>query len=160
MRELNVRSLEPRVADVKFSPDGTAIAYSAARDGDFRFVSEIFISPVARGIGRSLTGTLDRNVTQFQWMPDGRSVVIEANEGTSVGVWIQRSPRNSFSFSEPEISGRLRWDPRCRPEEPVGRGRGRSAWARTKAAHGAIPPILIGVLIRTSPAQPHADQNH
>ena len=82
MRELNVRSLEPRVADVKFSPDGTAIAYSAARDGDFRFVSEIFISPVARGIGRSLTGTLDRNVTQFQWMPDGRSVVIEANEGT------------------------------------------------------------------------------
>ena len=55
IRELNVRSLEPRVAGVKFSPDGTAIAYSAARDGDFRFVSEIFVAPVAGGIGRSLT---------------------------------------------------------------------------------------------------------
>jgi dipeptidyl aminopeptidase/acylaminoacyl peptidase len=78
-----------RMSGPRFSPDGASVAYSFPRDGDNRFVSEIFVAPVAGGVGRSLTRALDRNLTSFRWMPDGRSVVVRANDGTSVGLWIQ-----------------------------------------------------------------------
>jgi dipeptidyl aminopeptidase/acylaminoacyl peptidase len=87
MRAFNERT-QP-ISGARFSPDGASIAYSYPRGGDDRFVNEIFVAPVADGAARSLTGALDRHITGFRWMPDGRSVVIRANDGTSVGMWIQ-----------------------------------------------------------------------
>ncbi len=87
----SVRALNeqiPRVGGARLSPDGASIAYSYPRGGDRRFVNEIVVAPAA-GAGRSLTGALDRNISSFRWMPDGQSMVIRANDGTSVGVWIQ-----------------------------------------------------------------------
>jgi dipeptidyl aminopeptidase/acylaminoacyl peptidase len=87
VRALNDR--KQRMSGATFSPDGAHIAYSYPRDGDSRFVNEVCISPAAGGNGRSLTRTLDRNFTNSHWMPDSRSLIIRANDGTSAGIWIQ-----------------------------------------------------------------------
>jgi dipeptidyl aminopeptidase/acylaminoacyl peptidase len=87
IRALNAR--KERMSGATFSPDGAQVAYSYPRDGDNRCVNEIFIAPAAGGDGRSLTRALDRNFTNSYWMPDSRSLLIRANDGTSAGLWIQ-----------------------------------------------------------------------
>ncbi len=87
IRAFNERTSGMRGA--RFSPDGASIAYSYPRDGDNRFVNEIFITPAAGGVGRSLTRALDRNVTSSLWMPDSQSVLIRANDGASASLWVQ-----------------------------------------------------------------------
>jgi dipeptidyl aminopeptidase/acylaminoacyl peptidase len=87
VRPLN--SLTQRVWKAAFSPDGESIAYSYPRDGDSRFVSEVFVAPAGGGDGRSLTHALDRHFGTSRWMPDSRSLLIRANDGPTAGLWIQ-----------------------------------------------------------------------
>jgi dipeptidyl aminopeptidase/acylaminoacyl peptidase len=87
VRPLN--ELKQRMSGAAFSPDGKYVAYSYPRDGDSRFVNEIFVAPSEGGDGRSLTHDLDRNFRTFHWMPDSRSIVIRANDGTTASLWIQ-----------------------------------------------------------------------
>jgi dipeptidyl aminopeptidase/acylaminoacyl peptidase len=87
VRALNNRN--ERMSGGSSSPDGAWVAYSYPRDGDSRYVNEVWVAPAAGGDGRSLTRPLDRNFTNSQWMPDSRSVVVRATDGTSVGIWIQ-----------------------------------------------------------------------
>jgi dipeptidyl aminopeptidase/acylaminoacyl peptidase len=72
-----------------FSPDGRWIAHWWPRDGETRNVNEIHIAPVAGGASRSITRPLDRNVMRAMWMPDSRSMLVSANDGTGVGLWVQ-----------------------------------------------------------------------
>jgi dipeptidyl aminopeptidase/acylaminoacyl peptidase len=74
-----------------FSPDGRTIAYWYPRDarGDLGYENEVWIAPAAGGTPRSVTRSLDRNLFGAQWMPDGRSLLVVGNDGTSVGAWIQ-----------------------------------------------------------------------
>jgi dipeptidyl aminopeptidase/acylaminoacyl peptidase len=72
-----------------FSPDGKELAYWYPRDGAPRNVNEIHLAPAAGGEGRSLTRALDRNAARSIWMPDGTSLLVGANDGTSVSLWIQ-----------------------------------------------------------------------
>jgi len=72
-----------------FSPDGGSISYWYPRDGQTRYGNEIFVAPAAGGEGRSVTRALDRNAMRSIWMPDGRSLLVSANDGTTVGLWIQ-----------------------------------------------------------------------
>jgi dipeptidyl aminopeptidase/acylaminoacyl peptidase len=87
IRPLN--ELKHRMSGAAFSPDGKFVSYSYPRDGDSRFGGEIFIAPAVGGDGRSLTHDLDRNVRTSRWMPDSRSLLIRANDGTTPGLWIQ-----------------------------------------------------------------------
>jgi dipeptidyl aminopeptidase/acylaminoacyl peptidase len=74
-----------------FSPDARWVAYWLPRDGrgDLGYVNEVWIAPAAGGTPRSVTRALDRNLFGAQWMPDGRSLLVVGNDGTSVGAWIQ-----------------------------------------------------------------------
>lgn len=87
IRPLN--DLKHLMSGAAFSPDGKYVSYSYPRDGDTRFGREIFIAPAGGGDGRSLTHALDRNVSSYRWMPDSRSLLIRANDGTKPGLWIQ-----------------------------------------------------------------------
>ena len=73
----------------QFSPDGRSVAYWFPRDGEGKNVNEIFISASTGGEGRSITRPLDRNVQRAIWMPDSQSMLVSANTGTTVGLWIQ-----------------------------------------------------------------------
>jgi len=87
IRRLN--DIERRMSNLAVSPDGKHISYQYPRDGDHRHGDELFIAPAKGGEGRSLTPDLDRNVLVSRWMPDGNSLLIQANDGTLPGIWVQ-----------------------------------------------------------------------
>ncbi len=72
-----------------FSPDGGSIAYWQPRDLDPGNVNEIHLAPVRGGAGHSITRALDRNIARSIWMPDGKTLLVGANDGTRVSLWIQ-----------------------------------------------------------------------
>ena len=72
-----------------FSPDGRRIAHWYPRDGESRNVNEIYVGPAGGGESASVTRALDRNVQRAIWMPDGNSLLVSANDGTTTGLWIQ-----------------------------------------------------------------------
>ena len=72
-----------------FSPDGSRIAYWFPRDGENKNVNEIYIAPTAGGEGVVATRAIDRNIQRAIWMPGGKSLLVGANDGTTVGLWIQ-----------------------------------------------------------------------
>jgi len=59
------------------------------RDGVTKNVNEIYVGPVGGGESASVTRDLDRNVQRAIWMPDSRSLLVSANDGTTTGLWIQ-----------------------------------------------------------------------
>lgn len=71
------------------SPDGRTIAYWRARDGLAWQFQDVLLAPEGGGPGRDITRTLDKNIYGTWWMPDGRSLLVGANDGTSVGLWLQ-----------------------------------------------------------------------
>jgi dipeptidyl aminopeptidase/acylaminoacyl peptidase len=52
-------------------------------------VNEIHVGPAAGGDTGSVTRALDRNVQRAIWMPDAKSMLVSANDGTGTGLWIQ-----------------------------------------------------------------------
>jgi dipeptidyl aminopeptidase/acylaminoacyl peptidase len=72
-----------------FSPDGSSLAYWQPRDLDSGNISEIHVAPARGGAGHSITRALDRNIARSIWMPDGKSLLVGANDGSRVSLWIQ-----------------------------------------------------------------------
>ena len=73
----------------KFSPDGTSIAYWRARDGKPWQLQDVLVAPTGGGPGRDITRALDRNIFGTWWMPDGKALLVGADDATSVGLWLQ-----------------------------------------------------------------------
>jgi len=87
MRALTSRTGQE--AQPQFSPDGSRIAYWFPRDGERKNNNEIVVTAATGGIGRSVTGMLDRHILTAAWMRDGQSLLLGASDGTRTGVWIQ-----------------------------------------------------------------------
>ncbi len=71
------------------SPDGSTIAYWRARDGKAWQFQDGFVASESGGPGRDVTLALDKNIYGTWWMADGRSLLVGANEATTVGLWLQ-----------------------------------------------------------------------
>jgi dipeptidyl aminopeptidase/acylaminoacyl peptidase len=71
------------------SPDGSRISYWQPRDGDSGNISEVYVAPSTGGPGKSITRSVDRNIQRSIWMPDGKSLLTGANDGTRVSLWLQ-----------------------------------------------------------------------
>jgi len=87
MRALTSRTGQE--AQPQFSPDGSRLAYWYPRGGERKNNNEIVVTAATGGIGRSVTGMLDRHILTAAWMPDGQSLLLGASDGTRTGVWIQ-----------------------------------------------------------------------
>src|SRR6185369_8626 len=88
----NVRGLTGRDSlegQPTFSPDGSHIAYWQSRDAESHNLNEIYVAPSSGGPGRSITRALDRHMARSIWMPDGKSILVGANDGTRVSMWVQ-----------------------------------------------------------------------
>jgi dipeptidyl aminopeptidase/acylaminoacyl peptidase len=70
----------------QFSPDGSRLAYSYARDGDFLSENELYV----RGPGgeHDLTRALDRNVGGALWLPGGAAFLACGDDAGRSRAWI------------------------------------------------------------------------
>lgn len=72
-----------------YSPDGSHVTYWQPRDGESGNLNEIYLAGSNGGPGRSITRALDRNIARSIWMPDGKTLLVGANDGTRVSLWLQ-----------------------------------------------------------------------
>ena len=72
-----------------FSPDGSEVSYGFPRDGKPSMLTDSFVAPAAGGDGRDVTTDLDLDINAAKWMPDGKSLLVEADQGTQRHLWIQ-----------------------------------------------------------------------
>lgn len=71
------------------SPDGRLVSYWFPHEGQTKFGNDIYVAPFTGGEGRPVTAPLDRNVMRAIWTADSKSMVVSANDGTGVSVWLQ-----------------------------------------------------------------------
>lgn len=70
------------------SPDGRQIAFQYPRDGIPANVSELYSTPLTgNAISTSLTRSLDREITAFAWMPEGRLLIV-GFDGLKSAIWV------------------------------------------------------------------------
>jgi dipeptidyl aminopeptidase/acylaminoacyl peptidase len=72
-----------------FSPDGSEVSYEFPRKGEPSMLTDLYVAPAAGGNGRDVTTDLDLDINAAKWMPDGKSLLVEADEGTHRHLWLQ-----------------------------------------------------------------------
>ncbi len=80
-------------ADPKLSPDGSRVAYTYPRDGKLRNEASVYTVAISAsgGSGKNAVADLDHSVDAFDWLPDSKTLLVAANDGTQVGFWLQPS---------------------------------------------------------------------
>ncbi|HEV2718979.1 MAG TPA: LpqB family beta-propeller domain-containing protein, partial [Thermoanaerobaculia bacterium] len=71
-----------------FSPDGARVAYWQSRGAKRGSANAIWIVPTAGGSGSEVSAALDRNVYRSIWLPDGKSFLTAAHDGTSTSYYV------------------------------------------------------------------------
>lgn len=72
------------------SPDGQKVSYWYNTDGKPWNINEVRVVSTAGQGDRSLTATeIDRNMMRSLWTADSKAVVVGANDGTTVGLWVK-----------------------------------------------------------------------
>lgn len=97
-----------REASPLLSPDGALVAYTFPRDGDPANLDEVHVAPASGGEGRAVTRALDRHVTEFAWLGDGRALLVLGTDGTRSALWAQplEGPARRVRLGEvAEVSG-------------------------------------------------------
>src|SRR6185436_6869478 len=80
---------KPGEAYPTFSPDGTKLVFWAARDGAPRSVNDVHVVSLSDRETTNLTRAIDRNIARSIFLPDGKSLLVGANDGTTVSLWVQ-----------------------------------------------------------------------
>ncbi len=71
------------------SADGSAVAYLAPRDGKRENDTSLYVAPAAGGAGKDVAFALDRSIGGAAWLPDSKSLLVEAGDHTKSAVWVQ-----------------------------------------------------------------------
>ncbi len=72
------------------SPDGQKISYWYSTGGNAVNINEVRVASLSGQGDRSLTATdIDRNMMRALWTADSKAVVVGANDGTTVGLWVK-----------------------------------------------------------------------
>jgi dipeptidyl aminopeptidase/acylaminoacyl peptidase len=89
------------VGDVKFSPDGSRIAYTVINnDGDARPYSQLWILTVADG--KSIKLSAGKEVASSpEWSPDGQWIAYDGKLGDKPGLIVARADGSNAKFLSP-----------------------------------------------------------
>jgi dipeptidyl aminopeptidase/acylaminoacyl peptidase len=90
----SIKPLGPRGSSPIFSPDGNTIAYTGTAPGPVTpgqpqgGNNEISVFTPG-STAKTLTMAIDRNMARALWFPDGKSLLVGANDSTRVSLWMQ-----------------------------------------------------------------------
>ena len=89
------KALGPRGSAPIYSPDGRSVAYTGNAPGPVTpgqppqgGNNEVLVF-TPRSQPRALTTAIDRNMARALWFPDGKSLLVGANDSTRVSLWVQ-----------------------------------------------------------------------
>src|SRR6185295_2720408 len=87
------KPLDQRGTVPVYSPDGTMFVYTgstqAQQGAQGGGQNDIFLVSPGTKDARNLTSPIDRNMARALWMPDGKSLIVGANDDTKVSLWNQ-----------------------------------------------------------------------
>ena len=72
-----------------FSPDGANIAYWFPQESKAWFDNEIRVISASGSGDRSETAEIDRNIQRVLWTADSKSLLVGANDATTVSLWLK-----------------------------------------------------------------------
>jgi dipeptidyl aminopeptidase/acylaminoacyl peptidase len=91
---VDVNGGEPRTlvsaegaADINYASDGATFAFTRPRDGDQNNGNAVYV--MANGNTRDLTHALARNFNGYAWLPGGKSLLLEGDDGARSVLWQQ-----------------------------------------------------------------------
>ncbi|MEM1081125.1 MAG: prolyl oligopeptidase family serine peptidase, partial [Pseudomonadota bacterium] len=122
--------------DPQLSPDGRSLAWLGFDDELMSYTNtELYVMDLDDGEARLLTAPLDRNVDDFRWASNGRSLYISYSE-SGVGV-IDRLPVRQGAADRERIAVDLGGTTMGRPyaSGQFDAGQGRVVWTRTRPSH-------------------------
>jgi dipeptidyl aminopeptidase/acylaminoacyl peptidase len=71
-----------------FSPDGSSVAFWFPRGAKRGSANAIRLAPAGGGNGTEITTSLDHNVFRSIWLPDGKSFLTGAHDGTTTAYYV------------------------------------------------------------------------
>jgi dipeptidyl aminopeptidase/acylaminoacyl peptidase len=74
---------------VSYAPGSDALAFERPRDGDQNNGTAVYVT--ANGVSRDVTQTLARNFNAYAWLPGGKALLLEGDDGTRSALWVQPS---------------------------------------------------------------------
>jgi dipeptidyl aminopeptidase/acylaminoacyl peptidase len=74
--------------DFRYAPAGSAYAFMRARDGDQNNGNAMYVGE-GKGDARDVTAALARNIDEYEWLPDGKSLLLAGADGTHDVFWVQ-----------------------------------------------------------------------
>ena len=73
---------------LKFAPQGNAYAYQRPRNGDQNNGNAVYVDD-GHGDPRDVTAALARNIDAYEWLPDGKTLLLAGSLGTHATLWAQ-----------------------------------------------------------------------
>ncbi len=70
------------------SPDGNRLAYLFPHEGKWQNGADVYVLAGNHGEGTNISSQIDRDMVRLAWMPDNRSLLVGANDHTTVGLWV------------------------------------------------------------------------
>ncbi|HCK99908.1 MAG TPA: S9 family peptidase, partial [Candidatus Marinimicrobia bacterium] len=75
------RDFDGNDSDPRFSPNGKYLAFLSMKRAGFESDKpDLFIKDMKRGKFKNLTADLDIRINSYQWMPDGKSILLQVDE--------------------------------------------------------------------------------
>jgi dipeptidyl aminopeptidase/acylaminoacyl peptidase len=78
---------EQGAADIAFAPTGDAFAFMRPRGGDQNNGNAVYVGGDDKT--RDVTAALARNINDYAWLPDGRGLLLQGEQGTHSVFWRQ-----------------------------------------------------------------------
>ncbi|MEO8999824.1 MAG: S9 family peptidase [Rhodanobacter sp.] len=75
------------VTDPRYAPGGGALAWLRPRGGDQNNGNAVYVS--SDGHERDVTEALARNINNYAWLPNGKSLLLAGGDGTHAVLWQQ-----------------------------------------------------------------------
>jgi len=76
-------SLPPNASDLKWTPDGSAVAYVTGEG-----VTSLFRQPLSGGAAQQLTRFTDGQINGYEWGRDGKSILIGRKLADATNIWL------------------------------------------------------------------------